>query len=80
MHDGAVANGDKLTYARRSAGIDMNDGIVLDIGTRADDNAINVAAQNGAVPDARFLFERNVADDGRAGNDPGAWVDGRPVF
>ncbi len=77
VNDGAVANGDELAYARRITGIDMDNGIVLNVGTRADDDAVNVAAQHGAVPDARFLFERNVADDGRAGNDPGAWMDGR---
>ena len=77
VNDGAVANGDKLAYTGRITGIDMDDGIVLDIGTRTDDDAVNVAAQNGAVPDARFLLECNVADDRRGGNDPCAWMDGR---
>src|SRR5712692_12097181 len=80
VNDGAVANSDKLAYGRRITGVDVNHGVVLNIRTRPDDDAVDVAAQNGAVPDARFLFERNVADDGRAGDDPGAWMNGRPFF
>src|SRR5260370_1395968 len=54
VNDSAVANGDKLAYTGRITGIDMDDGIVLDIGTWSDDDAVNVAAQDGAGPDARF--------------------------
>ena len=68
VDDRAVADRDQFADDRRIIVGEMDDGAVLNIGARADDDAVNVAAQNGAIPDARFFAERDVANDGGVGN------------
>src|SRR6266702_2919517 len=53
VNDGAVANGDELADAGRITGIDMDGGIILNVRARADDDTVNLYAQNRAIPDAR---------------------------
>ena len=77
MHDGAVANGDEFADGGRIIGVEMNNGVVLNVGARADDDAVDVAAQDRAAPHTRFFFERDVADDGRTGHNPGGGVNSR---
>src|SRR6266436_4319019 len=52
VHDGAVADRDQLAYDSGIVCIEMDDRIVLNIRARANDDAIDIAAQNGAVPNA----------------------------
>lgn len=49
--------------------------VVLDIGSRADGNFVDVAAEGGIVPDAGFLVDRDAADHIGTGGDEGAFVD-----
>ena len=48
---------------------DVDDGVVLDVGARADADGHVVAAQDGAEPDAGLVAEVHVADDARAVGD-----------
>src|SRR6266404_1618057 len=80
VHDGAVPNRDELTYDRRKPGVEMDNGVVLHIGAGTDDDAVDVASQNGPIPDARFLFESHVADDSGAGNNPGGRMNSGTFF
>jgi hypothetical protein len=50
-----VTDGDELAKPRLVRRIDVNDGIVLNVGARADNYAIEIPAQNSAVPYTRFL-------------------------
>src|SRR4029077_19490252 len=45
VHDRVVANRDQLTYDRGITCIKMHDGVVLNVRTRADNNAIDISAQ-----------------------------------
>src|SRR5438105_2874445 len=51
VYDGAMTDGDELAQSHLVRRVDMNDGIVLNIRARADNDAIEIAAQNGAIPD-----------------------------
>jgi hypothetical protein len=44
---------------------------VLDVGAGADADRHHVSAEDAVVPDGRVLAEVDVADDLRAGGDPG---------
>src|SRR5918994_2643542 len=46
--------------------------VVLDAGARADDDAVEVASQNGPEPDARPVFDRHVSDEDRGRRDESA--------
>ena len=65
-----MSDGHQLTHGCRIVCIDMNSGVVLNIRARADNDAIDVAAEHSAVPNTRFLFECHVTNDGRAGHNP----------
>ena len=69
VDDGAVADGAKLTEPRLVRLVDVNDGIVLNIGGWADGDSIDIAAQNSAIPNARCFHERDIADDNGTGHD-----------
>jgi hypothetical protein len=58
----------------------VNDGIVPNVGARADNYPIDIASQNSAVPYARFFHQRYVADDGCAGDDVGGGMNARAKF
>ncbi len=55
--------------------IHVDDGAVLEAGLGADDDRRHVAAEHGAVPDARLLAQRHVAHDGGGRGDEGGGVD-----
>lgn len=77
VDDGAVADGDKLTEPRLVRRVDVNHGIVLNIGARADGDSIDIAAQNRAIPNARFFHERDIADDYGTGHDVSGGMNAR---
>ena len=54
---------------------EVNDGVVLHIGPRADYDFVDVATQGCMVPNAGFLMQGYPPDDVRAGGDEGAGVD-----
>ena len=47
------------------AGVAVADGVVLKARMGADEDALDVAPQHGAGPDAGAVLEHDVADDGR---------------
>ena len=54
---------------------EVNDRVVLDVGTRADSDFVDVAAEGGVVPDTGFLVNRDAADHIGTGGDEGTFVD-----
>jgi hypothetical protein len=46
----------------------------------ANDDAVYVATQHRAVPNAGFFFERDVSNDGGPGHNPGAGMDRGTFF
>ena len=59
----AVADGDPVAEHAGEIVRQMQHGVVLHVGVVADDDAVDVAAQHRAVPDAGMRAERHVADD-----------------
>ena len=80
VHDGIVSDGDQFAYDCRIVRIDVSNSIVLNIGARPDDDAVDVAPQDGAVPHARFFFENHIAQQRGARNNPCAGMDRRTFF
>ena len=72
--DSVVADGNQFAYDRGIVCIKVHDGIILNVRTRADNDAIDIAAQHCAVPHARFFFKCNVANNGCSGDNPCARV------
>src|SRR5204863_8907420 len=71
-----VAHGDPVAHhGGEAARVDVDDGVVLDAGLGADADALDVAAQHGAVPDGAARADHHVADHVRAGSDEGALAD-----
>src|SRR6267142_2207268 len=68
---------DRAVVADRRAGADLgaparrhvDDGAILHVGAAADHDRIEVAPEDGVVPDGRALLDRHVADDDRGGRD-----------
>jgi len=58
---GTVTDGDEFAKPRLVRRIDVNDGIVLNVGARTDNYPIDIATQNSAVPYTRFFHQRYVA-------------------
>jgi hypothetical protein len=47
----------------------MEDGVVLDVRVVADDNAVDVAANDSVVPDAGMLPDGHISQNNRAASD-----------
>ena len=76
MNDRGVADRDQFAYASWVTGVNVDDSVILNVRARPDDDAVDITAQNRAVPDARFFFKNYVAQDNRARNNPRAGMDG----
>jgi hypothetical protein len=72
----AVADGDPITDEAWKFIGEMQDGVVLNVGVMADDDAIDVAAQDGVIPDAGMIAEGNVAKDNGGARDVNAGAEG----
>src|SRR5438128_2497872 len=72
VHDSAVAHGNQLAYGRWIICVQVNNSIILNVRARSNDDAVDVAAQHGPVPNARFFCERDVANYRCAGDNPRA--------
>ena len=69
VEDGAVADGAAGTDRQRRAGIGMEHAEVLDVGAGAEADALVVAADHHAEPDADLFAQFDIADDlGAAGD------------
>src|SRR5882724_7473690 len=68
---------DRAVVADRRAGADLgsparrhvDDGAILHVGAAAHHDRVEVAPEDGVVPDGRALLDRHVADDDRGGRD-----------
>src|ERR1035437_11041870 len=66
MDNRTVADGDPVADEAREIIREVQHGVILDVRVVADDNAVDVAAQHRAIPNARMRTERHVADDDRS--------------
>jgi len=66
---GAVAHGDPVAKETGEIVGEMQDGVVLHVGMVANDDAVDVAAQDGAIPNAGVVTEGDVANDGGESGD-----------
>jgi hypothetical protein len=80
MDDGVMADRNQFTHSGGIIRVEMDDSIVLNVRARTDDDAVYVAAQNGAVPNAGFFFECDVANYRRARDNPDAGMDRGTFF
>jgi len=74
MDDGGMANGDPIA---QNAGMfigKMKDGVVLDVGVVSDNDAVDVAAQDGVIPNAGVIAESDVAENDGAARDVNAFA------
>src|ERR1051325_58594 len=66
VNDGGMADRHEVAEDRWEFIRQVHDGVVLDVGAAADDDAVKVTAENGAIPHARKITEGHVAKhDGR---------------
>jgi hypothetical protein len=75
MHDCGMADRYKVP---KTAGIiigKMNDGVVLDIRVMANHDAIDIAAENGMVPNAGPVAQGDIADNHGAIGDINAFAE-----
>ena len=69
MENRAVANGDPVAEDAGQYVREVQHGVVLNVRVMADDDAVDVATQHGAIPHARMRAERHVAEhNGGPGN------------
>lgn len=69
MDYGGVTDGDVVADETGELVREVKNGIVLDVGMVADDDAVDVASNDGVIPDARVVAEGDVAEDDRAFGD-----------
>ena len=76
VNNRGMADGDQFAYVGWETGVNVDGSIVLNVRARPDDDAVDITAQDCAVPDARFFFKNYVTEHSRAGNNPRAGMDG----
>lgn len=70
VHGGAMSDRNALANDNWPfAQCAMQDGSILDVGVRADRNAVDITANDGGVPDRDAVAAAYVPDDGSAGCD-----------
>src|SRR5207249_788869 len=77
MHDGGMADGDKIPDQAGKFIREMDDGIVLDIGVMADGDAVYVTPHDGVVPHAGIISDSDVSQDHGAVSDINPFAEGR---
>src|SRR4051812_41625688 len=70
-----MSDGDVVSHDARKGVSEMNDGVVLNISMVADDDAVDVAAKHGVIPNAGMIAEGDVAEDGCAASDEDAFAE-----
>ena len=75
MEDGLVPDGHQLSDVGAVVVREVDDRAVLHVGTRADDDPVDVAPQHRLEPDTRFFRQGHIAEDIRAGSDEGGGMD-----
>lgn len=80
MDGGVVTNGAELADGDgEEVPLAVEDGAILDVGTGADVDAVDVAAEDGVHPDAGLLAQGDVSKDLGGGIDVAGGVDGGVV-
>jgi hypothetical protein len=69
-----VSNPNSLPDMTRNTFINVNDGAVLDIGLRSNDDWRHVSPQHSTIPDARVRAQRHLAHYSCGSRDKGGWV------
>ncbi len=77
MQDCLVPNGDQFSDVSAKVIRKMNDATILNIGSRSDNDPIDVRPEDALEPNARFFPERHIADQIGAGSDECAGMNGR---
>src|SRR3954466_1408105 len=65
-----VADRDQFTYVSGVTSVNVDGSIVLNVRARPYDDAVDITAEDGAVPDAGFLFQDNIPEHRCARDDP----------
>ncbi len=76
VDDGTMTDRDEFSQVDTVIVGEMNYRAILNIGTGADMNAINISAQHCLEPDAGFFFDGDIAHDVRAGGDESCGMNG----
>ena len=76
MDERLVADGDVVAEGARGIGVDVEDGVVLDVGVLANGDGVDVAAQHGAVKHGGVGADGDIANNGRVGGDKRGLVNG----
>ena len=58
---------------------EMHHGVVLDVGVAANNDPVDVAAQDGVVPDAGMIADFHIANDAATRRDKGAGMNARGI-
>ncbi|KAG0505296.1 MAG: hypothetical protein Udaeo_13740 [Candidatus Udaeobacter sp.] len=56
VNNRGMADGHQFAYDCWVTGVHVDDSVVLNVRARPDDDAVDIAAQDCAIPDTRFLF------------------------
>ena len=72
-----MANGDIIAHDAGKIVRQMKDRVVLDIAVVANDDAVDVAAQDGVIPNAGAVAQGDVAHHYRAARDVDAFANDR---
>ena len=70
-----MTDGDMFAHQQRPTWVGVADAAVLDIAARAYADAVNVAAQHGAKPNADAFAQGDIANDAGVGRHPSAGGD-----
>src|SRR5438045_1931198 len=63
MHNRRVADGDVISDKTRQIPFEMHHGVVLDIGMMADDDSVDISAQDGVEPNTGKLPQGHIPHD-----------------
>src|SRR5690349_656821 len=72
MDDGRVADRNVVSNRARQFALQVQHRIVLNIGVMPDDNPVDIAAQNGVIPNAGKVAQSNISYDNCAPRDKDA--------
>ena len=61
VNNRGVADCDQFADDSWITGVNVDDSVVLNVRARPDDDAVDITAQDRAVPDARFFFKNYIA-------------------
>ena len=75
MNDGGVADGDPVADEAGEVVRKVKHGVILHVAVVADDDAVDVAPDDGVVPDAGAIADFHIADHHGAPGDVNAFTE-----